>query len=635
MPGPIGTVRAYAKSNRPTLASDDRLFSDNPASGVGATRFADLLTQLNGLYQQLTGRNAALGYAGVAADGFIDASILRGAIVPEEVADDTAKNALTVVSNDIGRRLVRVTATEINYIAKAAGTGADKWQVYNSAPSATEAAQGIIEIATEIEALLGVDDARAITALKLRAALMAKVDPLVNARHARQALVFDSSSSVSTVTNAPTFGTSDFSVSVNVTLGAANSGDILNGSAGAFSLVHGYFGANAGKLFVCAVGGPVGLISNTTLPLNTPLLITYTRAAGVGTYYINGVADGSGVDTTDYGAAVNQVSPPISGSRKIGGVVFYNYALSADQVAALFATGAPDELDRNGPVVRTVGFVAGANMAISNVTADSLDFVGTTAYCVLHFDIIPRPVRGKKYRLILDLTTDGPGYRVADGLGWDMGLVVQPGHNDITFTYGGSGGAVQFYETGQTGSIANFSFSAVTALVATDPEWDGLGSYWPDVSGNGNPLVFGTGVRPLLKIVRGESASGIYAPGAPILSVDIAAGASMVAGNTIASVDVTGAAWGEWLVANTHCGRYYIGGRYADGSNNLGNAAEFRKEVGFLSAVYGNNVGLEIENLNASTTRLKLVWIDTNTNGRTQTVHLFHLNGGLNSALVK
>jgi hypothetical protein len=177
MPGPIGTVRPYAKTNRPTLAADDRLLSDNPATGVGATRFADLLAQLNGLYQQLTGRNAPLGYAGVAADGFLDPAIMRAALAPEEVADDAAKNALTVVAGDVGRRLVRVTASGINYLAKAAGTGADKWQVYNNAPSATEALQGILEIATQIEALAGTDDARAITALKLRAVLDSYVLP--------------------------------------------------------------------------------------------------------------------------------------------------------------------------------------------------------------------------------------------------------------------------------------------------------------------------------------------------------------------------------------------------------------------------------------------------------------------------
>jgi hypothetical protein len=178
----IATVRPYTKTDLPTLTDESRFLTDSLATGVRSTRWADFRTQLDGRYAQLTQRNAANGYAGVAADGLLDPSIMRAALVPEEVASDAAKNALVVAAGDVGKRLVRVTATGINYLAAATGSGANKWVVYNTIPAATEATSGIAEIATDAEADAETDDARIMSPLKTSRQIKAKLNPIAATR---------------------------------------------------------------------------------------------------------------------------------------------------------------------------------------------------------------------------------------------------------------------------------------------------------------------------------------------------------------------------------------------------------------------------------------------------------------------
>lgn len=137
----------------------------------------------------------------------------------------------------------------------------------------------------------------------------------------------------------PAVGTGDFTLSLLVNLGSASSGDIINGTSNAPTIVHGYFGANTGKFFFCPTGGAVGLILNTTAPLNTPLVVTYTRASGVGTFYLNGVPDGSAADTTNYSGNTNLLAQGIVGSRTVSRVFALNYALTQAEIAALTRRG--------------------------------------------------------------------------------------------------------------------------------------------------------------------------------------------------------------------------------------------------------------------------------------------------------
>jgi len=178
----ISTVRPYTKPNRPTLAADDRFITDNPATGIGATRWADFLNQLAGLVLLRTERNVAGGYAGIADDGLIDPGILRAALVPEEVADDAAKDALVIVAGDVGRRLVRVAATGILYLAKATGSGADKWIQFLNTPSASETIAGVAEIANDAEADAETDDARIMTSKKVARSVRRIVNPIAASR---------------------------------------------------------------------------------------------------------------------------------------------------------------------------------------------------------------------------------------------------------------------------------------------------------------------------------------------------------------------------------------------------------------------------------------------------------------------
>ncbi|WP_043586950.1 hypothetical protein [Geminisphaera colitermitum] len=163
----VGTVRPYEKQDRPTLISEDRFITDNEQNGVGSTRYADFQIQQDARYLQKTQRNAANGVAGLAADGLLDPSVMRAALAPEQVADNTALAGLTVVQGDIGRRLVRVQSTGISYIAKATGTGLDRWQVYDTIPTASQTAAGIVQLATNAEVTAGTNTTKAVTPAQL------------------------------------------------------------------------------------------------------------------------------------------------------------------------------------------------------------------------------------------------------------------------------------------------------------------------------------------------------------------------------------------------------------------------------------------------------------------------------------
>lgn len=199
----ISTVRPHAKPSRPVLAAEDRLISDNPATGVAGTRWADFLNQLYGLVPARTERNVANGYAGIAPDGFIDPSVLRAALVPEEVASDAARDALVIVANDLGRRLVRVTASGNLFLARATGSGADKWIQFNNLPSATTGLAGVASLATNAEAIAGTNTAKIMTPAANKAALDSKVDPLVATRAAGGYIWSDGATAIRAIVHTP------------------------------------------------------------------------------------------------------------------------------------------------------------------------------------------------------------------------------------------------------------------------------------------------------------------------------------------------------------------------------------------------------------------------------------------------
>lgn len=126
-----------------TLAASDVLAKDNPTTGSKKIAYSDLLTQL--------------------------ATELTSNFTIEEVADAAARNALTVTTGQIAKRLVRLADTGVIYAPSAAGTGAGIWIQWSNTALGTTAGAGILELATDAETQTGTDTARAITPASLAA----------------------------------------------------------------------------------------------------------------------------------------------------------------------------------------------------------------------------------------------------------------------------------------------------------------------------------------------------------------------------------------------------------------------------------------------------------------------------------
>lgn len=159
--------------------------------------------------------------------------------------------------------------------------------------------------------------------------------------------------------------------------------------------------------------------------------VTYVRASGVGTFYINGVAVGSGTDTRTYSTASTTLGTYGGGTFFSGSLVppvTYNRALSAAEVLLLYETGTPDARDYNNA---------------SNSTT-----VAAGAFVV-----------GKKYRIASAGTTD---FTLIGAANSSVGT-------EFVATGVGSG----------SGTAYPLGF-----LLATEPNAPGNGYQWKDMSGN-------------------------------------------------------------------------------------------------------------------------------------------------------
>lgn len=532
---------------------------------------------------------------------------------------------------------------------------------------------------TPAQVIAGTDDATAVTPLGNKAALDAKVDPIANGRAAGQALVFDGTAGATFAQAVELTGS--WSLRIKATF--ADSGTtriLLGGASGALSVYRSntnslQVGVQAGSDY--AVHAPVvGVLYHYTITYDGTTLKTY-----VGETLVNSqVASISpSVAIPSFGA--NGFGNYMLG--RLGDFLPYNYALSADQVAALFRDGAPAAEDRGGSQVSTItgtdSDFSGANNWVSDTITGGDATVNTTGGKLVVTAIsgtdggvrlsnsLSLFVAGRTGWVRIEFTLDG----VAGGnvvLGRRAGGNTFAGFADCRVESGGAtvgggnvllcgngthrilvkllpsqlGGQNAFgFGNGSISAVTAFNLSAVTSnaagtLAQYDPNWDGLGGYWPDTNGEGRHLALpASGVQPLIKSGRGESYPSTFAHGAPILTVTVPAGTALTAGDTVAELVVANACWGMWLVSSGAAGIYYIGGHFADGANNLYTTITEIGVAGSTSGAYGLCAVLESEVVDPSRTRLKLVASGTYTTGSTQNISLFHLSGGLNRAAVK
>jgi hypothetical protein len=343
-----------------SLVSADVLLVDNPTLGTRKIAHSDLSAQ----YEQVSRKGVASGYAELDSTGKVPAAQLRSAFTIEEVADAAARNALTVLTAEIGVRQVRLADTGVIYVPNAAGSGAGIWVQYNSQGYASTAAQGNVELATDTEAR-DVQNASALLVPPV-SAMQAAMAALRNALSAAQGLWFDGatgSNTAGTLRAAP--GANPWSVSLSFlvptaaadmvlfflgsarTWGTENAVAILVRSDGALSFE--YFGTSgniARKIYAGFVTEYAGkwvhmtwTRSSTTIALYLQGKAATVAADNAGTPpALSGAFDGTlytrgGVTSGGYFTGL------------IGPGYFYNYALSAAQAAARYEAQAAARVD--------------------------------------------------------------------------------------------------------------------------------------------------------------------------------------------------------------------------------------------------------------------------------------------------
>lgn len=368
-------------------------------------------------------------------------------------------------------------------------------------PAATTSAAGAVELATSAEAITGLDTVRAVTP----AALAAKVDPLVNARQPRQALVFDGTN-YSTLSGPP-FGTQDFSFFLWVTIADAGVDQgFVGGDSNAFGL---RFIAGPKFLATKVNTADASAACAQSLQLGRRYLVGYTRTGTAGTYWLDGVAAGTCVDSNDYSAPTKYLGGLTGGVFMRGALscpLFYNYALTDAQVADLFMAGAPAAVDRGGSMTNIYsGQNADFNGGIGDWTtygASTPSAVGNKMRVTINsgisgaaiYQLVPGLALGRKYLATFtvsnfNLTSGNAGFTIEGNIGVAItGNGVKSGVIEVTSI--SSGGIPVFIGgsgTGETFDVDDFSLIPLGTLAQYDAHQIGAGPQWRDVNGTTPP----------------------------------------------------------------------------------------------------------------------------------------------------
>lgn len=162
------------------------------------------------------------------------------------------------------------------------------------------------------------------------------------ARAPAQGLVFDGTAGASVTQSA--FGTSDF------TIGAWVRPDSLATARPLFSGASGLFYAYIGTGGTCTINKlPSGTVTATTAVVaGKSAFIAYTRSGTTGTWYVNGIAAGTGTDASDYTGAINEIAGSGYFGTYFSGAIMafiFNRALTAADVLAVYEQGVPGVMD--------------------------------------------------------------------------------------------------------------------------------------------------------------------------------------------------------------------------------------------------------------------------------------------------
>jgi hypothetical protein len=353
---------------------------------------------------------------------------------------------------------------------------------------------------------------------KQRSASIDELNATVNSRQSAQGLVFDGTAGA-TVSGIPAFGTGDFTVVARVRFAALNNGSdqiIFSGASNAFGLIQ----RNTTSRISASKPG-VGYTASTNYTdfvVGKTYLIAYVRSGGaLGTYYVNGVADGTTVDSYNYTVANTSL-----GANNFGGrcdiVAVENRALTAAEVLALYETGAPAAGDYKDST-QTLGTPVNSVAADQNFSSDTGYWTKTNATisggaCNLtgaaNANIAKAAIlkTGKRYRITLNVTTGDANMYISDASVAVLAAVTTTGVQSFDVT-GGAAGGFQLVSPAGTAVIDDLTITPIGLLIAPEAAAPGNGYQWQDMSGNKADITLpATGVAWALPDRRPNSVRG-------------------------------------------------------------------------------------------------------------------------------
>lgn len=462
----IGTTRLTAKSDVSSYATGLKFFTDHATNGVLRSDWADLLVAL----QLQLGNNMTI----------------------EQVADATARDALTVTSGQVAKRLVRLADTAAVYLPNAAGTGAGIWVQFFTLPSATTSVIGGVELATTAEGLSTTPSALLVPAVDVTRAIIAAH---VNARAVRQSFRYNGVAGVA-VASTETIGTK-FSLHFLARPRA------IGGSGSELGIAQG----SVLSLLVAAdakpgiYGGTGYLYATGTATAGKWDAWTYVLSGGTGKWYKNGVLDSSQADAQTYVGSLTGFGKSSASSRVFDGNLIgpflFNCELTAAEVAELYETGRP-----NASYLHTasnVSLATGASSDFSGAVLWTLD-TGTTIsggklnladghYAEFGDAGLGALVSGRRYRFTI--TVDSITAGAVSYFNGAVYVQFATGAGTYTVDFTAAGDSTGFFMAADGGNAVcdTFLFYHLGAMIAPEENAPGNGLVWNDQSGNGAHIV--------------------------------------------------------------------------------------------------------------------------------------------------
>jgi hypothetical protein len=346
----------------------------------------------------------------------------------------------------------------------------------------------------------------------------------INARAARQGLVFDGASYAS-VANIPALGTGDWTFSAWIK--HTGSGELnVVGSGDATGVARLGINVNSNGQLVFNDGLDVSLSSSTGfVPYDKNVLLTVRRSGATIYASVNGAGEitlgSAGVlNITATAVLIGRWSSnfPLYWSGTISSPLIYNRALSAAEVVSLFEAGVPSAADYNSASNTALSLGTITNVSYTSFSgASATGFTGvqasSDAFAKFPTAVALRP--GQFFRVTGTLTLNNGKTVIPSVLfatGTDQVSLGAAGAFSITFgtTAGSSSDYIYFRTTGDADfTLSNLAVTRIGLLLAPDAGQAGNGYVWNDQSGNLAQIVLpSSGVAWNLPSITGNRIRG-------------------------------------------------------------------------------------------------------------------------------